>query len=207
MLYLASQSPRRQSILNDLKVNYTLLLPTKNENAEALEEPLHHERAKEYVLRVTLLKLEAAIKRLNDQHLNWHPILCADTTVCLSVDGQDILLGKPKDSEDALNMLKLLNNKCHEVYTAIAIQIEPHHPPEYLINTSKVYFANNSERKLNAYVATQEPLGKAGSYAIQGVGSTLIEKIEGSHSGIMGLPIFETSQLLEKAKIAYILYP
>ena len=104
-------------------------------------------------------------------------------------------------------MLKLLNNKCHEVYTAIAIQIEPHHPPEYLINTSKVYFANNSERKLNAYVATQEPLGKAGSYAIQGVGSTLIEKIEGSHSGIMGLPIFETSQLLEKAKIAYILYP
>jgi len=207
MLYLASQSPRRQSILSDLKVNYSLLLPTKDENAEALEVALKDEPGKEYVLRVTLLKLEAAIKRLQNQQLNWHPILCADTTVSIHLEGQDIILGKPQDNLDALHMLKLLNNQCHEVHTAIALQISPNQDPIFRISSSKVYFANNEESKLNAYVATQEPLGKAGSYAIQGIGSTLIEKIEGSHSGIMGLPIFETSQLLEIAKIPYILYP
>jgi septum formation protein len=103
--------------------------------------------------------------------------------------------------------LMQLNHQCHEVHTAVALQIDPLQPPECVIQTSKVYFGHHSVNKLKAYVATQEPMGKAGAYAIQGIGSTLIEKIEGSHSGIMGLPIFETCQLLEKAKIAYILYP
>jgi septum formation protein len=207
MLYLASQSPRRQSILIDLNVHFSLLLPKPNEDAEALEEVIPHESSKDYVLRVTLLKLAAAVKRLHQQELDWHPILCADTTVSLQKDGEDIILGKPKDNQDALKMLSLLNSQCHEVHTAIAMQNHLGQAPEYLIHTSKVYFANNSENKLKAYVATQEPMGKSGSYAIQGIGSSLIEKIEGSHSGIMGLPIFETCQLLEKAKIAYILYP
>lgn len=207
MLYLASQSPRRQSILIDLNVHFSLLLPKPNEDTEALEEVIPHESSKDYVLRVTLLKLAAAVKRLHQQELDWHPILCADTTVSLQKDGEDIILGKPKDNQDALKMLSLLNSQCHEVHTAIAMQNHLGQAPEYLIHTSKVYFANNSENKLKAYVATQEPMGKAGSYAIQGIGSSLIEKIEGSHSGIMGLPIFETCQLLEKAKIAYILYP
>ena len=207
MLYLASQSPRRQSILIDLNVHFSLLLPKPNEDTEALEEVIPHESSKDYVLRVTLLKLAAAVKRLHQQELDWHPILCADTTVSLQKDGEDIILGKPKDNQDALKMLSLLNSQCHEVHTAIAMQNHLGQAPEYLIHTSKVYFANNSENKLKAYVATQEPMGKAGSYAIQGIGSSLIEKIEGSHSGIMGLPIFETCQLLEKAEIAYILYP
>jgi septum formation protein len=207
MLYLASQSPRRQSILKDLGVNFTLLLPTDQEDAEALEVALPEENSKDYVLRVTLLKLSAAVNRLKNQGLNWAPIVCADTTVAIHQHHVDSILGKPKDDDEALAMLTQLNNQCHEVHTAVAIQISPDAPPDFFVVTSQVYFANNSQAKLMAYVATHEPLGKAGAYAIQGLGSTLIKKIEGSHSAIMGLPIYETSLLLEKAEISYILYP
>jgi septum formation protein len=205
MLYLASQSPRRQAILHDLQVNFELLLPDSSENPELLEVALPQEVSKDYVQRVTLLKLQAAIERLKRQGLPWAPILCADTTVALTKDGQEIILGKPYDANDALTMLELLNNQCHIVHTAIAIQIEENQAPECVISSSHVYFANNSTQKLKSYVATNEPLGKAGAYAIQGYGSCLIEKIEGSHSSIMGLPIFETSLLLEKAGIGFIL--
>ena len=206
MLYLASQSPRRQSLLKDLGVDFTLLLPGDQEDAEALEVALPEENSKAYVLRVTLLKLDAAVNRLNNQGLNWAPI-CADTTVAIHQRHADVILGKPKDDDEALAMLTQLNNQCHEVHTAVAIQISPDEPPDIFVVTSQVYFANNSQAKLMAYVATHEPLGKAGAYAIQGLGSTLIEKVEGSHSAIMGLPIYETSLLLEKAGIPYILYP
>ena len=207
MLYLASQSPRRQAILHDLKVNFQLLLPDSSENSELLEVALLQEASKDYVQRVTLLKLQAAVERLNRQALPWAPILCADTTVALTQDGREMILGKPHDASEALSMLELLNDQCHVVHTAIALQIEQNQAPEFVISTSKVYFANNSTQKLNSYVATNEPLGKAGAYAIQGYGSCLIEKIEGSHSSIMGLPIFEMSRLLEKAGIGFILCP
>ncbi|BDW10454.1 Maf-like protein [Polynucleobacter sp. SHI8] len=207
MLYLASQSPRRQAILNDLRVNFQLLLPDSSENPELLETVLPQEASQDYVLRVTLLKLQAAVERLNRQGLPWAPILCADTTVALTKDGKEMILGKPHDDNDALSMLELLNGQCHVVHTAIAIQMEQNQAPEYVMSSSKVYFANNSTQKLKSYVATNEPLGKAGAYAIQGYGSCLIEKIEGSHSAIMGLPIFETSRLLEKAGIGFILSP
>jgi septum formation protein len=207
MLYLASQSPRRQAILHDLKVNFQLLLPDSSENSELLEVALPQEASKDYVQRVTLLKLQAAVERLNRQALPWAPILCADTTVALTQDGREMILGKPDDASEALSMLELLNDQCHVVHTAIALQIEQNQAPEFVISTSKVYFANNSTQKLNSYVATNEPLGKAGAYAIQGYGSCLIEKIEGSHSSIMGLPIFEMSRLLEKAGIGFILCP
>jgi septum formation protein len=207
MLYLASQSPRRQSILHDLQVNFQLLLPDSSENIELLEIVLPQEASIDYVQRVTLLKLKAAVERLNRQVLPWAPILCADTTVAFTQDSQEIILGKPNDADDALSMLELLNNHCHVVHTAIAMQIKQNQAPEYVISSSKVYFANNSKQKLKSYVATNEPLGKAGAYAIQGYGSCLIEKIEGSHSSIMGLPIFETSRLLEKSGIGFILCP
>ncbi len=207
MMYLASQSPRRQAILNDLQVKFELLLPEPFENPELLEAALPQESSKDYVLRVTLLKLQAAVERLNRQALPWVPILCADTTVALTKNGKEMILGKPHDAKEALSMLELLNDKCHVVHTAIAIQITQDQAAEYVINSSKVYFANNSTQKLKSYVATSEPLGKAGAYAIQGLGSCLIEKIEGSHSAIMGLPIFETSSLLEKAGIGFILCP
>jgi len=207
MLYLASQSPRRQAILHDLQVNFQLLLPDSSENPELLEVALPQEASKDYVQRVTILKLKAAVERINRQALQWAPILCADTTVALTLHGREMILGKPHDASDALSMLELLNDHCHVVHTAIAIQIDQNQAPEYMISSSKVYFANNSAQKLKSYVATNEPLGKAGAYAIQGYGSCLIEKIEGSHSSIMGLPIFETSRLLEKAGIGFILCP
>jgi septum formation protein len=207
MLYLASQSPRRQSLLKELQVAFDLLLPEAHEDTESLEEVLPSEAALDYVRRITLLKLEAAVKRLERKGLEWAPILCADTTVAIRQGSSDLILGKPVDSHDALQMLTLLNHHCHDVHTAIALQIHPHQPPECLVSSSKVFFADHGAEKLQAYVATQEPMGKAGAYAIQGLGGALIAKIEGSHSSIMGLPLYETSLLLEKAGITYILYP
>jgi septum formation protein len=207
MLYLASQSPRRQSLLKELQVSFDLLLPEAHEDTESLEQVLPGEAALDYVRRVTLLKLEAAVKRIEGKGLKWAPILCADTTVALRQGSSDLILGKPVDSYDALQMLTLLNHQCHDVHTAIALQIHPHQPPECLVSSSKVFFADHDAEKLQAYVATQEPMGKAGAYAIQGLGGALIAKIEGSHSSIMGLPLYETSVLLEKAGITYILYP
>ena len=207
MLYLASQSPRRQAILKDLQVEFQLLLPDPSDDPESLEVVLPNESSIHYVERVTLLKLKSAKDRLGRHQLPWAPILCADTTVSFNKNGQDVILGKPQDANEALSMLKLLNHQCHFVHTAIAMQIHPDQTPVCVVSSSKVYFANNSEVKLKSYVATNEPLGKAGAYAIQGIGSCLIEKIEGSHSSIMGLPIFETCKLLEKAGIPFILCP
>jgi len=206
MLYLASQSPRRQSILKDLGVQFELLLPTRDEDAESLELVIPQESSLDYVRRVTLAKLEAAVVRLKKRQLPWYPILCADTTVSIQLLGQDLILGKPNDDAHALDILKQLNHQCHQVHTAIAVQINPETPPEILVSTSNVYFANNSLEKLQAYISTKEPMGKAGAYAIQGIGSSLIQKIEGSHSSIMGLPVYETCLLLDKASIPYILY-
>jgi septum formation protein len=205
MLYLASQSPRRQSILKDLGVKFELLLPSDDENAEGLEIVLPQERSIDYVSRVTLAKLEAAVIRLNSRGLDWRPILCSDTTVSIHLSDQDIILGKPLDDAHALEILIELNQKKHQVHTAVAIQMQPESRPEILLSSSDVYFADNSLEKLKAYVATKEPQGKAGAYAIQGIGACLIQKIEGSHSSIMGLPIYETCLLLEKASIPYIL--
>ncbi len=205
MLYLASQSPRRQSILKDLGVKFELLVPSDDENAEALEIVLPQERSIDYVSRVTLAKLEAAVIRLKSRRLDWQPILCSDTTVSIHLSDQDIILGKPNNDAHALEILLKLNQKKHQVHTAVAIQMQPQSRPEILLSSSDVYFANNSLEKLKAYVATKEPQGKAGAYAIQGIGSCLIQKIEGSHSSIMGLPIYETCLLLEKAAIPYIL--
>jgi len=206
MLYLASQSPRRQSILKDLGVQFELLLPTEDEDAESLELVIPHERSLDYVSRVTLAKLDAAVIRLKKRQLPWYPILCADTTVSIPLLGEDLILGKPQNNTHALEILEQLNHQCHQVHTTIAVQIHPESSPEILVSTSNVYFANNSSDKLNAYIATGEPMGKAGAYAIQGIGSSLIQKIEGSHSSIMGLPVYETCLLLDKALIPYILY-
>jgi septum formation protein len=206
MLYLASQSPRRQAILKDLGVQFELLIAAADEDAESLELVIPHEPSLDYVRRVTLAKLNAAVNRLKNRQLDWHPILCADTTVSIYKLGEDHILGKPKDDNDALEILKQLNHQCHQVHTAIAVQIDPESTPELLVSSSNVYFANNSPEKLKAYIATKEPMGKAGAYAIQGIGSSLIQKIEGSHSSIMGLPVYETCLLLDKASIPYILY-
>jgi septum formation protein len=207
MLYLASQSPRRQSILQDLQVPYELLLPHPSEDAEALEARINDEPAKAYVARVTLAKLMAAKQRLVQRHLPFAPILCADTTVTIVLDTKELILGKPENAADASRMLNILSGKSHLVHTAVAILFDQKLIPEIVISTTEVKFASLSESTIENYVLTGEPMGKAGAYGIQGLGSCLIEKIHGSYSGVIGLPIYETCQLLKLASIPYILCP
>ncbi|MDM0073080.1 Maf family protein [Variovorax sp. J2P1-59] len=192
-IYLASQSPRRAQLLAQLGVRHELLLAAPDEDAEALEAVLPGESPTAYVQRVTALKLDAAVTRHERLGLPAAPILCADTTVAI---GRTIL-GKPEDERDAERMLGLLSGRTHRVMTAIALQ---NGPQRYAaLNVSHVRFAAVEAQHIAHYVASGEPLGKAGAYAIQGRAAAFIEHISGSHSGIMGLPMFETAQLLRQA--------
>lgn len=194
-IYLASQSPRRSQLLSQLGVERRLLLPDASEDSEALEVVLPGEAPLDYVQRVTGLKLQAALARL--QRLQWPlaPVLCADTTVAL---GRTIL-GKPQDAAHASQMLKQLAGRSHRVMTAIALGDGTRIVRE--CSVSRVRFAALSDAQHAAYVASGEPMGKAGAYAVQGLAAAFIQRIEGSYSGIMGLPLFETAQALRDMKV------
>ena len=192
-VYLASQSPRRRQLLEQLGVRYELLLPDATEDAEALEVVLKNEAPSTYVKRVTNLKLDAAVARMKRQQLQPAPILCADTTVAL---GRKIY-GKPNDAQDAKRMLAELSGQSHRVLTAVAVQSGRKRFDA--LSISKVTFDEMTQKQINAYVATGEPLGKAGAYAVQGRAALHIARIDGSYSGIMGLPIRETALLLQAA--------
>ena len=198
-IYLASQSPRRQELLKQIGVRFEMLLPSSDEDSEGIETPLPQEKARAYVERVTLAKSAAALSRWQKSNLPWAPILCADTTVSLpnSPDGE--ILGKPNDAADAARILNMLSGKVHEVLTAVAITIDPAQRPTALVQASQVQFVKLSQAQIDAYIASGEPFGKAGAYGIQGLGGAFIPSIQGSYSGIMGLPIYETQQLLEIA--------
>jgi len=195
-IYLASQSPRRAQLLEQLGIAHRLLLAAPHEDAEALEAVCPGESPTAYVQRVTALKLDAAVARLERMGLPEAPVLCADTTVAL---GRSIF-GKPGDARDAARMLALLSGRTHRVMTAIALQVGRRR--HAALNVSHVRFAAVSKARIAAYVATGEPVGKAGAYAIQGRAAAFIEHISGSHSGIMGLPMFETAELLRRAGFA-----
>ncbi len=189
-VYLASQSPRRRQLLEQLGVAYELLLPDANEDAEMLEAIHGNESPATYVKRVAGLKLDAALARQKRRGLPPAPILCSDTTVAC---GRSIY-GKPADAADARRMLGELSGKTHRVLTAVAIGT-----PRKIVNAlseSKVTFAPLSRAQIAAYVASAEPMGKAGAYAVQGRAAAYLSHISGSYSGIMGLPLFETAQLL-----------
>jgi septum formation protein len=198
-IYLASQSPRRQELLKQIGVRFEMLLPSADEDSEDIEIPLPQEKARVYVERVTLAKSTTALSRWQKSNLLWAPILCADTTVSLpnSPDGE--ILGKPRDAADAARILNMLSGKVHEVLTAVAITLGPIEVPKVLVQISRVQFANLSPEQIDAYIASGEPFGKAGAYGIQGLGGAFIPSIQGSYSGIMGLPLYETQQLLEIA--------
>ncbi|MET0210487.1 MAG: Maf family protein [Burkholderiaceae bacterium] len=193
-IYLASQSTRRSQLLTQIGVRHRLLLPGKDEDAEALEAVNPGESPDAYVQRVTLAKLEAARARLVDRKLPAAPILCADTTVALA----ERIFGKPADDEDAAHMLQALSGRTHRVLTAVAVVEGPHaaFEPMTVLQVSRVKFVELGPDEIVRYVATGEPQGKAGAYGIQSQAAAWIEHIEGSHSGIMGLPLFETAQLL-----------
>jgi septum formation protein len=189
-IYLASQSPRRAQLLEQMGVHFELLLPGASEDAESLEALLPGEAPAKYVARVTALKLDAAIARMHSRGLRTAPVLCSDTTVAL---GRSIY-GKPASKQDAQRMLGELSGHTHRVLTAVAVQKGK--ARAQVLSTSKVSFSTMTSAQIRAYVATGEPLGKAGAYAVQGRAAAYIAHISGSYSGIMGLPMFETAQLL-----------
>ncbi len=190
-IYLASQSPRRQALLGQMGQHFELLLPDPSEDVESLEATQAGESPRDYVQRVTALKLASALNRWRLRGLSLAPILCADTTVALG----DAILGKPQNRQHARDMLSALSGKTHVVYTAIAAGT----PTEmrHALSVSKVRFAAWSPGEIEAYLDSGEWDGKAGAYAIQGRAASHIAHIEGSYSGIMGLPVHETAELIK----------
>ena len=194
-IYLASQSPRRRQLLEQIGVRYELLLPRDDEDAESLEAERPGELPAAYVERVARAKLWAARLRLRKSGLPDAPILCADTTVAL---GRRIL-GKPADAAGAAATLRSLSGKTHRVLTAVSVGSGQ---GEWrAVSTSRVHFAVLPQAAIAAYVASGGPFGKAGAYAIQSAVAAWVERIDGSYSGIMGLPLYETAQLLKRAGI------
>ena len=190
LIYLAAQSPRRAQLLEQVGVRFQKLLPDPDEDAEALEAVHGLEPPARYVQRVTRLKLDAALERLHRLRLPPAPVLCADTTVALGPE----MLGKPDNALDARRMLRALSGCSHRVLTAVAVQHGRRRVQA--LSVSRVTFATLSAAQIDAYVATGEPMGKAGAYAVQGRAAVHIERISGSYSGVMGLPLRETALLL-----------
>lgn len=205
-LYLASGSPRRKELLEQIGVAYRLFMPEQNdENAHAaledLEKTLDGENPADYVQRVTRLKLQAALQRWRVGHrdagLEAAPILCADTTVAL--DGR--VLGKPADTVQTRAMLAALSGRTHEVLTAVALAVpqpDGRWSEHARLSRSQVRVAALSAQMCDAYVAGGQWRGKAGGYGIQGAAAAWIAHIEGSYSAIMGLPLFEVAKLLRE---------
>ena len=193
-IYLASQSPRRRQLLEQIGVRCELLLADASEDAEALESERPGELPLAYVQRVTRAKLQAAQQRLMQRGLPPAPMLCADTTVAL---GQRIH-GKPRNAADAAAILQQLSGRTHRVITAVAMGVmtTPGMSESLAVSTSHVTFAELDAATIERYIASGEPFGKAGAYAIQGAAGAWVRRIDGSYTGIMGLPLFETAELL-----------
>ncbi len=198
-VYLASQSPRRRQLLDQLGARHELLLPGPGEDAEALEHERAGESPDDYVRRVTHAKLAAAVARRVDRGLIDAPVLCADTTVAL---GRRIL-GKPADADAARAMLLALSGRTHRVLSAVAVHTASRELEA--LSISRVRFATLPAGVIDTYIASGEPFGKAGAYAIQSALAGWIEHIEGSYSGVMGLPLAETAVLLRRARVAHAL--
>jgi septum formation protein len=196
-VYLASQSPRRRQLLEQLGVRYELLLPDAQEDSEALEQLRPGEAPARYVQRVTGLKLDAALARMQRRSLPPAPVLCSDTTVAL---GRTIY-GKPADEQDAARMLRELSGHTHRVLTAVAVHAG--RKRVQALSDSRVRFEVMTPAQVRAYVATGEPIGKAGAYAVQGRAAAHITRIAGSYTGIMGLPLHETAQLLRSMGVRF----
>lgn len=194
-IYLASKSPRRRELLRQIGIDFELLLLRDQtpRGPEVSEEVLPNERAEDYVARVTLEKAQFAQRAMWWRKLPPRPILAADTTVVL--DGR--ILGKPADEAEAAEMMRALSGRTHQVLTHVVVLHEDR--IHQLTQRSDVAFAQLSDAAIRAYCASAEPYDKAGGYGIQGQAALFIQDIAGSYSGIMGLPLYETGQLLKQA--------
>jgi septum formation protein len=193
-VYLASRSPRRRELLAQIGVRYNLILFRSRPEAqeEINEEALPGETPQAYVDRIARAKADAGWRRMAQRNLPQAPVLAADTTVAL--DGA--ILGKPTDRAHAAQMLASLSGRRHEVLTAVAMQYG--NVLETMLSTSEVAFKPLSAEEIRQYVATGEGDDKAGGYAIQGRAARFIVELRGSYTGVMGLPLYETGQLLER---------
>jgi nucleoside triphosphate pyrophosphatase len=193
MIYLASRSPRRRELLIQVGVKFEPLLfrEGSRQDVDTDEALLPGEQPGNYVRRVTRLKADAAWQRVVMRRgLQRKPVLAADTMVELAGE----VLGKPADREDAERILRLLSGTQHRVLTAVAMQFEQRF--EIVVSESLVTFTNLDEARIAAYVQSGEPFDKAGAYAIQGRAGAFVERLEGSYTGVMGLPLYETTNLL-----------
>lgn len=193
-IYLASQSPRRRELLKQIGVNFEMLLLRTDlmRNLDVDESPLSDETPEDYVRRVCQTKAESGFAALRLRNLPPFPVLTADTTVTL--DGK--IFGKPENPEQAAAMLRLLSGREHQVLSAVAIAMGDH--VEAALSISTVRFTTLDEERIRRYLMTREYADKAGGYAIQGLAGAFVEHLSGSYSGVMGLPLFETVQLLKK---------
>lgn len=196
-IYLASKSPRRRELLQQVGIRFEVLelIEEPGSHGAVSEIPFEQEVPDNYVVRVAREKADSGWAAVLWRDLPRRPVLAADTTV--TIDGQ--ILGKPANHEEALHMLQLLSGRTHQVLTAVAVRIEDR--INEALHRSEVRFATLSEKAMHAYCDLSEPYDKAGGYGIQGHAAQFIEHISGSHSGIMGLPLFETTRLLQQAGI------
>jgi septum formation protein len=196
MIYLASRSPRRRELLTQIGVRFHLLLFRERvgELPEVEEDSLAGEAPSAYVERMARAKAESGWRRLQQRNLPPAPVLAADTTVALN--GK--IYGKPANREHAADILAALAGKRHEVLTGVALK--NHDEIAFALSVSEVLLAALSADEITQYVASGESEDKAGAYAIQGRAARFVVEIRGSYSGVMGLPLYETSQLLEKVR-------
>ncbi|HKI64447.1 MAG TPA: nucleoside triphosphate pyrophosphatase [Burkholderiales bacterium] len=193
-LYLASRSPRRRELLAQIGVRFHLLMfrTRPGSEPEVSEEVLEGESPRAYVERVALAKAEAGWKRLMQRNLPRAPVLAADTTVAL--EGR--IYGKPADRGEAAQMLAALSGREHEVLTAVALTFDDRTEAELSVTTVRLRDLRDDE--IRQYVATGEADDKAGAYAIQGRAAQFVVEIRGSYSGVVGLPLYETAQVIER---------
>ena len=193
-IYLASKSPRRQELLRQLGVDFTelLLREALGRRRDIVEAPRKGESPIEYIKRVARTKAAVGWHQMGRRGLAPKPVLAADTEVVL--DGT--VLGKPKDATSATEMLRRLSGQTHQVSTAVAVRWDKE--INIKVSSSRVSFRTLTDDEIERYVATGEPFDKAGAYAIQGRGAAFVSHLEGSYSGVMGLPLFETAELLAK---------
>jgi len=205
-IYLASSSPRRQLLLDQINIRYKVLLPIIKESPQTRESPV------DYAIRIAIEKARYGLNMLNESNHSQHmfsqykfsqhklPVLGADTVIAL----KNKIIGKPGHKADSLNILEQLSGKSHDVITAVALVTEKKEHSvvcRSVVSTSTVTFRQITTEERERYWSSKEPQDKAGSYAIQGMGAIFISNLSGSYSGVMGLPLFETANILQEAGI------
>ena len=196
-IYLASRSPRRRELLKQIGVNFESLLVREDlrRGVDVDETPLPDESPAIYALRIARAKAAIALQQIAQRGLPQKPALAADTTIVFD----DHIIGKPEDDKDAARILRALSGREHQVLTAVALALSDQ--VETQISVSSVWFRELTDAEIRRYIASGEALDKAGAYAIQGRAASFVTRVEGSYSGIMGLPLAETADLLQRFNI------